>query len=75
MMVRIQFASEADEVNGFYLLATQSRLRGLPDGVYELSQSALALLDGSSVRYTLLPPVRDESDESEAIRNPLTVEL
>jgi hypothetical protein len=74
-MVRIRFASEADEVNGFYVLATQSRLRGLPDGVYELARPGLALLDENSIRYILVPPSEDASDGSEAIRNPLTVEL
>jgi hypothetical protein len=73
-MVRIRFASEADEVNGFYVLATHSRLRGLPDGVYELSKPALALLDRDSIRYTLVP-TSGAADEPQAIRNPLTVEL
>ena len=73
-MVTIRFNSEADEVNGFYILATHSRLRGLPRGVYEVSKPALALLDGNSIRYTLLP-ASGALDESEAIRNPLTVEL
>jgi hypothetical protein len=74
-MVQIRFASEVDEVNGFYLLATHSRLRSLPDGVYELNKPALALLDENSVRYELLPPSPRAPDESQAIRNPLTVEL
>ena len=74
-MVRIRFASEADEVNGFYLLATHSRLRGLPNSVYELSKPALALLDENSIRYILLPTSQHAADEPEAIRNPLTVEL
>lgn len=72
-MVRIRFASETDEVNGFYLLATHSRLRGLPQGVYELNKPALALLDENSIRYVLLPTSPDTADET--IRNPLTVEL
>lgn len=75
MMVRIRFASEIDEVNGFYLLATRSRLRGLPDGVYEISKPALTLLDEHSIRYVLIRPPYDAANESQAIRNPLTVEL
>ncbi len=74
-MVRIRFASETDEVNGFYVLATRSRLRGLRNGVYELGKPALALLDENSIRYILVSPSQDASDESQAIRNPLTVEL
>ena len=73
-MVRIRFASETDEVNGFYLLATRARLRGLPRGVYEVSKPALALLQENSIRYSLIP-TPDTADESEAIRNPLAVEL
>lgn len=73
-MVRIRFASEVDEVNGFYLLATHSRLRGLPSGVYEVNNPALALLDENLIQYTLLPAPH-ATDESEAIRNPLTVGL
>jgi len=73
-MIKIRFASEADEVNGFYVLATGSRLRTLPNGLYELNKPALALLDANSRRYAVLPP-SGAADESEAIRNPLTVEL
>jgi hypothetical protein len=73
-MVRLRFASEADEVNGFYVLATHARLRGLPEGVYEVSKPALTLLDENSIRYSLLP-ASFAANESEAIRNPLTVEL
>lgn len=69
-MVRVKFASENDEINGFYILATQSRLRGLPDGVYEINRAAVALLDGNSVRYTQLPNSQNAADESQAIRNP-----
>lgn len=74
-MVRIRFASDADEVNGFYVIATHARLRGLPNHVYELSKPALALLDERSIRYVLLPPPQNAADEPQAIRNPLTIEL
>ena len=70
-MVRIKFESETDEVNGFYLLATRSRLRGLPNGVYELSQPALKLLNQNSIHYTVIRTSQDADDEAEAIRNPL----
>jgi hypothetical protein len=74
-MVRIRFATEADEVNGFYLLATYSRLRGSPNGIYELSKPALALLEEHSIRYILILASEYAADESQAIRNPLAVEL
>jgi hypothetical protein len=61
--------------NGFYLLATRSRLRGLPNGVYEISKASIALLDEHSIRYVLIAAPKDATNESQALRNPLTVEL
>lgn len=74
-MVRIRFASKKDEVEGFYLLATNARLRGLPHGVYEIARPCLALLDQQNIKYLVIPPSEAILDEAEAVRNPLTVEL
>jgi hypothetical protein len=73
-LIKLRFASEADEVNGFYVLATLARVRGLPDGTYEISRPGLALLDDHSIRYSLIS-TSDVVDDSEAPRNPLAVEL
>lgn len=74
-MVRIQFISEQDEVQGFYLLATNTRARGHPEGMYEIAQSSLALLDQHSIKYRVIPPSETAPNEVDAIRNPLTLEL
>lgn len=74
-MVRIRFASKKDEVEGFYLLATNARLRGLPNGVYEISNPCLALLDQHGIKYLVIPRSEAVLDEAQAFRNPLTVEL
>lgn len=74
-MVRIRFRSEADETDGFYILATEATVRGLRGGVYEVTQAHLALLNTHSVRYEVLPPSESSSNEAEALRNSPTVEL
>ncbi len=74
-MVRIRFGSEEDEVNGFYLLATQARLRGLRGGVYEIAQRCLTLLDQHAIKYDVIPPSEATLDEAQALRNPPAVEL
>ncbi len=73
-MVRIRFSSEEDEINGFYILATEASLRGLSGGVYEVSDACLTLLNQHSIKYALVPPSEMSSDEAQAVRNPLTVE-
>jgi hypothetical protein len=74
-MVKIRFLSETDETNGFYILATEARVRGLRGGVYEVTQAHLALLDKHSIHYEVLAPSESLSDEAEALRNSPTVEL
>ncbi len=74
-MVRIRFASEQDEEKGFYLLATNARMRGLRGGLYEVSKPCLALLDQHSIKYSVIPPSEIATDDAQAARNSLTVEL
>ena len=74
-MVRIRFSSRQDQVKGFYVLATNARLRGLPNGVYEISKPCLELLDQHSIKYAVIPPSEANLDEAEAVRNSPTVEL
>ncbi len=74
-MVKIRFSSEEDEVKGFYLLATRARLRGLPDGWYEVTEANLALLEQNSVPYVAVRASESTLDETEAVRNSPTVEL
>jgi len=74
-MVRIRFSSEKDEVEGFYLLATNARVRGLPNGVYETSKACIAPLDQHQINYRVIPPSEAALDGGQAVRNSLTVEL
>lgn len=74
-MVRIRFLSEEDETNGFYILATEARVRGLRDRIYEISDSSLTILDKNSVKYAVIPPSEVNVDDAQAVRNSLTVEL
>ncbi len=74
-MVRIRFSSEDNEAQGFYLLATNTRLRALPNGIYEVSRPSLALLDQDNIKYVVISPSEANLDEAQAVRNPLTVEL
>jgi hypothetical protein len=68
-MLRIRFASEEDELDGYYLLATEARVKGFRGGLYEVTQQCLALLDQHSVKYVVISPFEISSDEAEAIEN------
>ncbi len=74
-MVRIRFASEDDEVRGFYLLATQASVRSLRGGLYEVTKPRLALLDQHSIKYVVIPATETTLDEFQAVRNTPTAEL
>jgi len=74
-MVRILFCTEEDEINGYYVLATQASVRSLRGGIYEVTRPRLALLDQHSIKYEVIPPSEAAFDEAQAVRNPLTVKL
>ena len=74
-MVRIRFCTEEDEINGYYLLATQASVRSLRGGLYEVTRPRLALLDQNAIKYEVIPPDEVTFDEAQAVRNPLTVKL
>jgi len=74
-MLRIRFSSEEDEINGFYILATQASLRGLREGTYEVAEACLAFLDHHAIKYVVIPPSAAVLDEAAALRNSPTVEL
>ena len=74
-MVRIRFCSYDDEINGYYVLATQASVRSLRGGIYEVTQPRLALLDQNAIKYEVIPPSEAAFDEAQAVRNPLTVKL
>jgi len=54
-MVRIQFATDQDRVQGNYLLATRSVVRRLRGQLFELAEEDLRILDEHQLHYTLVP--------------------
>jgi hypothetical protein len=73
-MIRIQFSSDRDRVQGNYLLATKSVVRRLRGHVFEIDEADLKLLDDHQVAYQVLPIPHPSASDQE-VRNPLTVEL
>jgi hypothetical protein len=73
-MIRIQFPTDRERVQGNYLLATKSVVRRLRDQVFEVSEAGLKLLDDHHIPYQVLP-IPEPSGSDQVIRNPLTVEL
>lgn len=74
-MVRIRFSTEEDEINGYYLLATQASVRSLHGGIYEVTRPRLALLDQNSIKYEVISPAEAAFDKAQAVRDPLTLKL
>ena len=73
-MIRIQFPTDRDRVQGNYVLATKSVVRRLRGQIFEVSESGLKLLDDHHIPYQVLP-IPEPSGADQEIRNPLTVEL
>ena len=74
-MVRIRFCSYDDEINGYYVLATQASVRSLRGGIFEVTQPRLALLDQNGIKYEVIAPTEAALNDAQAVRNPLTVKL
>ena len=73
-MIRIQFATERDRVQGNYSLATRTVVRRLRGQLFEIAEQDLKLLDEHQLHYTLVP-IPDPCSSDDEVRNPLTVEL
>ena len=73
-MIRIQFPTDRERVQGNYLLATKSVVRRLRDQVFEVSEAGLKLLDDHHIPYQVLP-IPEPSGSDQEVRNPLTVDL
>jgi hypothetical protein len=54
-MIRIQFPTDRDRIQGNYLLATKSVVRRLRGQIFEVSEAALKLLDAHQISYQVLP--------------------
>jgi hypothetical protein len=53
-MVRIQFATDRDRIEGNYLLPTRSVVRRLRGQVFEVAQFDLELLNEHQIHYSVL---------------------
>ena len=73
-MIRIQFTTDRDRIEGNYLLATRSVVRRLRGQLFEVSEAALKLLDEHQISYQVLA-IPEPSGSDQEVRNPLTVEL
>jgi hypothetical protein len=73
-MVRIQFLTDRDRIDGNYLLATHSVVRRLRGQVFEVAERDLELLNEHRIAYSVVP-IPEPTDSHEAVRNPLTVDL
>ena len=73
-MIRIQFPTDRERIQGNYLLATKSVVRRLRGGIFEVSKAALKLLDDHQISYQVLP-IPEPSGSDQEVRNPLTVDL
>ena len=54
-MVRIQFPTDRDRIDGNYLLATRSVVRRLRGQVFEVAERDLEPLKEHRIAYTVLP--------------------
>ncbi len=72
--VHIKFLSDADRVQGFYVLATRARVGSLPGQVYQVPVEALPLLEEQLIHFR-----RAMEDEVKAahdqVRNPTATVL
>ena len=73
-MIRMQFPTERERVQGNCLLATQSAVRRLRGQIFEVSEGTLKLLDEHQIPYQVLP-IPEPSGSDQEVRNPLTVDL
>ena len=53
-MIRIQFSTDQDRIQGNYLLATNTVVRRLCGQIFEISEKDRKLLDEHQLHYTIL---------------------
>jgi hypothetical protein len=69
-MVRIKFADDRQEAQGFVALAKRLRVICLPGGIYEFAKSGIKLLDELGIPYQLI--AEEGFDRAcHALRNPV----
>ena len=73
-MIRIQFCSDKDRIDGNYLLATNTVVRQLRGRIFEIAERDRKLLDDHQIHYTILP-IPEPNGSDFAFRNPPSVDL
>jgi hypothetical protein len=53
-MVRIRFKTKEDRIKGFYELATKGSGRSLPNGIFEIADQFLRILDDANIAYEII---------------------
>jgi len=56
-MVRIKFKTKKDRIKGFYELATKGKGRSLPNGIFEIADQYLQILDDANIAYEIISSV------------------
>ena len=57
----IKFKSDSDEVEGVYLLATNSMVCGLRGNIFDVNSKMLEILDKNGIKYKTVPTENIES--------------
>lgn len=72
-MVVIKFKNRKEEIKGYYLLALNGVVRGLPGGLFEVNDNMLQYLDKEDIVYEIIK--KDTLSEAEKIRNTPSIAL
>jgi len=73
-MARIKFDSAEDETNGIYELMTRGKVVCFPDGVYEVPDRLLSVIDEKGISYTVLKR-EGEDGVYQALRDAVAAEV
>jgi len=72
-MVVLKFKNRNEKIKGYYLLALNGVVRGLPDGLFEVNNNMLQYLDKEGIDYEVMK--KDTLSEAEKIRNTPSIAL
>lgn len=66
-MVTIKFKTEKDKADGYYLLAIKGTVRSLPDGIFEINDQMIEILNKEGIKFDIIK--ESDLDENKKIRN------
>jgi hypothetical protein len=73
-MIRIRFTSDQDRIKGSYLLTTNTVVRSLRGGIFEIAEADRKLLDEHQIHYAILP-IPHPTNSDEEVRNTPAIKL